>query len=104
MRCQTTAAARERSQQATVQTEPVNFGGASWETTIYDPHWDQHLRLLVFAPAAIAKSGFVRRAFLPLFFALERNQCTTIAAAKELMNDAGCLQDVPLQLLLIFKA
>jgi hypothetical protein len=71
-------------------------------TTIYDPHWDQHLRLLVFASAAIANSAFVRRAFLPLF-ALERIQCTTIAAAKELINDADCLQDVPLELWSIFK-
>jgi hypothetical protein len=72
-------------------------------TTIYDPHWDQHLRLLVFASAAIANSGFVRRAFLPLFSALERAHCTTIVAAKELIGDSGCLKDVPLELRSIFK-
>jgi hypothetical protein len=73
-------------------------------TTIYDPHWDQHLRLLVFASAAIANSGFVRRAFLPLFSALERVQCNTIAAAKELIHDPDCLEHVLLQLRSIFKS
>jgi hypothetical protein len=64
-------------------------------STIYDPHWDQHLRILVFVTVTKANNGeFLRKATLPLFNALERADCTTIAAAKALSADADCLEDV----------
>eukprot|EP00953_Heterococcus_sp_UTEX-ZZ885_P005206 3280-Heterococcus_DN1.PRE.4 len=71
--------------------------------TIYDPQWDQHLRILVFVAATVANNGeLLRKATLPLFHALERAECTTIAAAKELTADAGCLEEVDPKLRSIF--
>jgi hypothetical protein len=70
--------------------------------TIYDPHWDQHLRILVFVAVAKAHGAFVRKATLPLFNALEKDDCTTIPAAKALSADAGCLEVVDAKLRSIF--
>jgi hypothetical protein len=71
---------------------------SSCSTTIFDPHWDQHLRILVCVSVAKANGAFVRKAALPLFSALERADCTTIAAAKKLSAGAGCLQQVDAKL------
>jgi hypothetical protein len=51
---------------------------------------------------AKANGGFVRKATLPLFNALERADCTTTAAAKKLSADADCLQGVDSKLRSIF--
>jgi hypothetical protein len=71
-------------------------------STIYDPHWDQHLRALVYTATTewLAKPN--RNKFLMLFSALERAGCTTIAAAKQLRPDSDCLQGVPDELRVIF--
>eukprot|EP00953_Heterococcus_sp_UTEX-ZZ885_P011683 6760-Heterococcus_DN1.PRE.3 len=77
---------------------------SSCSATIYDPQWDQHLRILVFVAATVANNGeLLRKATLPLFYALERAECTTIAAAKELTADAGCLEEVDPKLRSIFQ-
>jgi hypothetical protein len=76
---------------------------SSCSTTIFDPHWDQHLRILLCISVAKANDGvFVRQATLPLFNALDRADCTTIAAAKQLNADADCLQQVDAKLRSIF--
>jgi hypothetical protein len=64
-------------------------------TTIYDPHWDQHLRALVYTAITLWLAKPNRNKFLLLFSALERAECTTIAAAKQLRSDSECLQGVP---------
>jgi hypothetical protein len=76
---------------------------SSCSSTIFDPHLDQHLRILVFVAVAKASDGvFVRTATLPLFNALDRADSTTIAAAKKLSADAACLQHVDPKLRSIF--
>jgi hypothetical protein len=64
---------------------------SSCSTTIFDPHWDQHLRILLCISVAKANDG-----------ALDRADCTTIAAAKQLNADADCLQQVDAKLRSIF--
>jgi hypothetical protein len=59
----------------------------------------------VYASIAVAKANdgvFVRKATLPLFNALERADSTTIAAAKKLSTDDGCLQQVDVKVRSIF--
>jgi hypothetical protein len=76
---------------------------SSCSSTIFDSHWDQHLRILVFIAVAKANGGvFVRKATLPLFNTLDRADCTTITAAKKLSADAECLQEVDAKLRSIF--
>jgi hypothetical protein len=70
--------------------------------TIYDPRWYQHLRALVYYAIILWLAKPNRNKFVLLFAALERAECTTIAAAKQLRSDSDCLQDVPDELRAIF--